>query len=220
MRIRGIGRGMIALTISLGAIGVDAGIPDARVSSSNSGATVHLGRVSPFTPATFTDLKTGQEYFVALFATEIEPGVGTVWFALSDAFTPGGGAAGDGLIGVGAAGAPVTLSFCSTLGPTAQAGVQDGELFGTQPGAGIRCGEAPRQVVTVTSHTVCEADVTVHGFAHINAPYPPFVGNLTMRVRVQQQTGSARIWVTIFTFTGKIDLSGPLSGPVAVGTCS
>jgi hypothetical protein len=66
----------------------------------------------------------------------------------------------------------------------------------------------------------CEADITVHGFAHINAPYPPFVGNLTIRVRVQQQTAAARIWVTIFTFTGRIDLSGPLSGPVAVGTCS
>jgi hypothetical protein len=220
MRIRGIGRGMIALTISLFAIGVDAGIPDVRVSSSGSGATVHVGQVSPFTPATFTDLNTGEEYFVALFATEIEPGVGAVWFALSDAFTSGGGAAGDGVIGVGDATAPVTLSFCSTLGPTAQAGVQNGELFGTQPGGGIKCGEAPRQVVTVTSHAVCEADITVHGFAHINAPYPPFVGNLTIRVRVQQQTAAARIWVTIFTFTGRIDLSGPLSGPVAVGTCS
>jgi hypothetical protein len=163
MRIRGIGRGMIALTISLCAIGVDTGIPDARVSSSGSGATVHVGHVSPFTPATFTDLNTGEEYFVALFATEIEPGVGAVWFALSDAFTSGGGAAGDGVIGVGDATAPVTLSFCSTLGPTAQAGVQNGELFGTQPGGGIKCGEAPRQVVTVTSHAVCEADITVHG---------------------------------------------------------
>jgi len=220
MRIRGIERGMIVLTISLWAIGVDAGTPHARISSSSSGATVDVGRVSPFTPATFTDLNTGQQYFVALFATESEPAVGTVWFALSDAFTPGGSTAGDGLIGVGAAGAPVTVSFCSTLGPTAQAGAQGGELFGNQPGAGIRCGEAPRQVVRITSHAVCEADITVHGFAHINAPYPPFVGNLTMRVRVQQQTASARIWVTIFTFTGTIDLSGPLSGPVAVGTCS
>jgi hypothetical protein len=210
----------MALTIGLWAIGVDAGIPDARVSASSAGATVNVGQVSPFTPATFTDVKTGREYFVALFATESEPGVGTVWFALSDAFTPGGPVAGDGLIGVGAGGAPVTLSFCSTLGPTAQAGVQGGELFGTQPGAGIRCGETPQQVVTVTSHAVCEADVTVHGFAHINAPYPPFVGNLTMRVRVQQQKGSAMIWVTIFTFTGKIDLSGRLSGPVAAGPCS
>jgi len=215
-----IGRGLVAIVIGFWAIDVDQGVPVARVSAASAGGTVTVGQVSPFTPATFTDVKTGRQYFVALSATESEPGAGPVWFALSDAFTPGGPVAGDGLIGVAASGVPVILSFCSTLGPTAQAGVQGGELFGSQPGAGIRCGETPQQVVTVTSHAVCEADVTVHGFAHINAPYPPFVGNLTMGIRVQQQRGSAMISVTIFTFTAKIDLTGRLSGPVVVGTCS
>jgi hypothetical protein len=153
-----------------------------------------------------------------MVATEHEPGVGVVWFALSDAFTPGGPQPGDGLIGLGDG---VGLSFCSTLGPTAQLGVQNGILSGNQPGAGIKCGEAPSQVVSINSHAaVCEADVTLHGFAHINAPYPPFVGNLTIQVRVQQHGTSARIRVTIFTFTGKITLSGPLAGTVAVGACS
>jgi hypothetical protein len=210
--------GMVALTVMVCGMSLTAGRSAARVSGSPPGAAVQVGQLGPFSPATFTDLKTGVEYSVALFATETEPGVGTISFALSDAFTPGGPQPGDGVIGLGDG---VRLSFCSTLGPTAQLGVQNGVVSGNQPGAGIKCGEAPSQVVRIHSHAaVCEAEVTLHGFAHINAPYPPFVGNLTIQVRVRQQGASASIRVTIFTFTGKITLSGPLAGAVAVGGCS
>ena len=217
MKVQDAIPGMVALTVIVCVMSINAGRSEARVSGPTLGATVQMGQLGPFIPATFTDRNTGVEYSVAMFATATEPGVGTVSFALSDTFTPGGPQPGDGLIGLGDG---VRLSFCSTLGPTAQLGVQNGVLSGNQPGAGIKCGEAPSQVVSITSHAaVCEAKVTLHGFAHINAPYPPFVGNLTMHVRVHQQGTSARISVTIFTFTGKITLSGPLSGTVAVGAC-
>ncbi len=191
---------------------------EARVSTPSPGATAQVGQVSPFVPATFTDRDTGQEYFVALSATETQSGVGAVSFALSTVFTPGGPQPGDGLIGLGD---EASLSFCSTFGPTAQLGVQNGVVSGNQPGAGIKCGEAPNQVVSINSNAAaCRADITLHGFAHINAPSPPFVGNLTVQVRIQQHGASALISVTVFTFTGQIVLSGRLSGAVAVGACT
>jgi len=213
-------RGAAGLTVMILATSVHAEDAAPRVRSGMAGAMAQVGHLTPvFTPATFRDQNSGQQYFVALFATETESGVGSVAFALSDAFTPGGPQPGDGLIGLGDA----RLSFCSTFGPTAQLGVQKGVLSGSPAGAGTRCDEAPSQVVAISSHaSACQADVTLHGFAHINAPYPPFVGNLTVDVRVHQQRAAARISVTIHTFTGKIVLSGPLAGPgpVAIGTCS
>ena len=218
MNIHDAVRGTVTLTVIMCAMSINAGGSEARVSGWTPGATAQVGQLGPFIPATFVDLNTGQEYSVVMLATEIEPGVGAVSFALSNGFAPGGPQPGDGLIGLGDG---VRLSFCSTLGPTAQLGVQNGMLSGNQPGAGIKCGEAPNQIVSINSHAaVCQADVTLHGFAHINAPYPPFVGNLTIQVRLQHQGASARIQVTIFTFTGKIVLSGSLSGTVAIGACS
>ena len=223
-------RGTIGLTVILLATGVHAADSPDRVGGGTPGATARVGpQLTPgFMPATFTDRNSGQEYFVALFATETESGVGRVLFALSDVFTPDNPQRGDGVIGLGDA----RLSFCSTFGPTAQLGVKNGVFFGSGAGAGTTCGEAPNQVVAISSHgSACQADITLHGFAHINAPNPPFVGNLTVDVRVQQQSRkrerrdgpqgtAATISVTIHTFTGQIVLSGPLSGPVAIGTCS
>src|SRR2546422_4032016 len=125
--------GMVALAVTVCVMSLTAGGAEARGSGPTPGATVQVGQLGPFSPATFPDRKTGVEYSVALFATETEPGVGTVSFALSDAFTPGGPQPGDGVIGLGEG---VRLSFCSTLGPTAQLGVQNGVVSGNQPGAG------------------------------------------------------------------------------------
>src|SRR5262249_42062602 len=93
----------------------------------------------------------------------------------------------------------------------------DGSVINTNGTAVNGLESAPSMMATAAE---IDADVTLHGFAHINAPYPPFLGNLTTQVRVQQQGPSARVSVTIFTFTGKIILNGSLSGTVAIGACS
>src|SRR5262249_16826481 len=226
-------RGTVGVTLIILVTSVHASDSADRVRGGTPGATAQVGpQLMPgFTPAPFTDSNSGQKYSVAVFGTETGCGVGSVLFALSDAFTSNDPRPGDGVIGLGDG----RLSFCSTLGPTAQVGVKNGVLFGSRAGAegaGTTCGEAPSQVVAISSHgSACQADVTLHVFAHINAPYPPFVGNLTVDLHVERQPrkperldvrqgAAASISVTIHTFTGKIVLSGPLSGPVAIGTCS
>src|SRR5262249_54721983 len=152
MNVRNAARATAALTVILCALSVKPGESAVRVSGRTPDATVQVGQFRPFIPATFVDVNTGQAFYVEMLATETEPGVGVVSFALSTGFTPGP-QAGDGLIGFGDG---VRLSFCSTLGPTALLGVQNGVLSGNQPGAGIRCGETPNQIVRINSHArVC-----------------------------------------------------------------
>ena len=84
MNVRDATRGTVALTVIVCVMSINAGRSEARVSGPTLGATVQVGQLGPFIPATFTDRNTGVEYSVAMFATATEPGVGTVSFALSD----------------------------------------------------------------------------------------------------------------------------------------
>jgi hypothetical protein len=110
------------------------------------------------------------------------------------------------------------VSGCSVHGPhiTSPVGPVGPDLFVGSPR--VQCGAAHAMVVTVQN---CRADISVHGYVHVDAPEDPFIGLTTIDVSVEKVPAANNVKLRLKLHNPKkpVELQGSFPGELNISTC-
>jgi hypothetical protein len=113
-----------------------------------------------------------------------------------------------------------SISICSTQGGSVDIGspLPDGNYSGNSPLTEIQCGTAFGQIVSIDG---CTAKTEFHGYSHSDYPLTTYSGSNTVALTFRKKSASSgQITITVYTPKGPIKLSGTVSGPITMDTCS
>lgn len=94
-----------------------------------------------------------------------------------------------------------------------------GPLTPGQPVPTPNCGQAGGQLVAIDK---CSATFVAHGSAHIDAPHTPYLGSVTIEMRLTRTNkpqADGDLEVTLHAPGQDVRLKGKVTGNVAISTC-